>query len=685
MLDSRNPPLEPENASETSTRQRDVESESASSVTQSAWLQRTTSLKPVLLACISDTPEKLDSVLEAAKYEAQRMVAQLQSERRESSKIGSFLRSTTAWVDAKPDGAFRDALKRLDFSWRLPGDGNQPEQIDNILALTRDVFTDLRKRLDVLSHQAFGDDAQFLKEKMAGDIDGLIDILGRAAYDDSGIDRVKKVAVTSATLTLTALPMAFAYYSAPTSYYYLGALAGAYSRTLLQAIGLILNAGTTNQMIWEHVKERHVVWAVPSALFGVQAFMAAAAGDLHDEGLAEKAEHALKISESIAFLTAAGVAEGAIFLFSNHPETFHKYLIQPIKEVPHALFRKQASSAARFARGDFSIPADYGEQVKHIRDTFKFGSGLLEAVTLPAAEMNRLGDLSATQAAIMNELNNKLSELTNNLDQFVGDIKAQVRSISEQERGTKRKVGVALATAGAILGTVSSMAAWRVPALLVDYIPYYVAAEILLIVRIYQDHVPAKELARLFGTYFGGTTLGVPFAMANLITLFSFGDGAFDITSVEHGVTPKNATSRIPHPSPAVAKHPGIHILDGKVNFGIFVGVTILLTLLAAGRIGDWLSSLVLAIMKEKTAADPEAAIGVAEFEAVFAAAVQSDSAQATHDTAAPVSTASIEEVDEGDEPSAEAPDLSGDSSSSEFPAAADVASHPDDRETRHD
>jgi hypothetical protein len=151
---------------------------------------------------------------------------------------------------------------------------------------------------------------------------------------------------------------------------------------------------------------------------------------------------------------------------------------------------------------------------------------------------------------------------------------------------------------GAALGAISVLAAIKVPALLTDYIPYYAATELLLVVQSNKDTHTAEDLARTFGSYFGGAVLGLPGDLGNVFTTnLESGEGLWDI------VAPNN-NSITHHPSLAATNHPAIHAADGKVNFGVYVAYTVLTSLYAGGKAGEYISDQVIRLMRKTVELD---------------------------------------------------------------------------------
>jgi hypothetical protein len=224
-----------------------------------AWIHERRPLPHNLLNDIIESPELMNTVIEMAKQRAKEQAEAMRPSYPDDNLLTSTLRYSAAAIDAKHSQRFRETLRVLEL-----GDENDaPLTLDFV----RDVFTSLKTQVDELGPKVgleLTPDLVFMKKKAAGDIDALIASIGLTAYDKTGTQRGLAVAAVAATLLIGVVPFSYAYYTEPTSFYYLGGLASAYSRTLMLATGLAANPSTTLGMVLDHAKERELIWAMPS-------------------------------------------------------------------------------------------------------------------------------------------------------------------------------------------------------------------------------------------------------------------------------------------------------------------------------------------------------------------------------------------------------------------------------------
>ena len=611
------------------------------------WLDSAKPIDEGWLNQITSSSDMLTAVIDAAKQRASDQAESLRPRYDGDSAVTSVLRNSSAWTDSKHSAEFRNTLQRLEL-YDDQG-GNAPLTLD----FARDVFTTLQGQIDSLGQDNDGlqinrADLDFMKQKATRDINALVKSIGLTAYDKVGVDRAQAVAAVASTLLVGVLPFAYAYYSDPTAFFYLGSLAGAYSRTLMLATGLMRNPATSKEQVLEHVKERQLIWAMPALFYSVPAYMHAFAGDHPgDQAARHVADKATAISKSIGFLAAVGIAESLIFMATNHPDWVNRGVTKTGQWINSAV-GKPPSQNARFQSGDMRIPtpgADeatpqpgYVDKIEAIRSTVRLGAGLTQsmfeasskwqgqltadqrAAAKDARERQNRGEpLSAGQQALLTETNahleklgesekalltqarQSMGQLSDTLDLFVGGIKAAVPMISPEQKREKQLVGTALIVAGAVLGVTTSLAALRTPALLTDYIPYYLATELLLATQMSKDTLTRENVARTFGSYFGGTTIALPTSAGNLVTNVGFKEGLWDIVSRTQG--PSTA-----HPSLPVTHHPDMHGADGRINFGVFVAYNVLTALWAGGKAGEYISTKVIDAMTQAVELDNDLA-----------------------------------------------------------------------------
>jgi hypothetical protein len=375
-----------------------------------------------------------------------------------------------------------------------------------------------------------------------------------------------------------------------------------YSYTLLQTCGQLANPSTTGAMVMKATEERQVIWMLPAVLYGVQTgYEAFANYDTSDEAAAAKAKALAKLAASPKFLAGAGLAEGLIFLYINNSGGVNDRIFNPIWQGLRTAVGAGPSDSAKLARGDMVVEENDGNAGKlaKIRDTFQLATRLSQVPTKASEVWDEVDTLGVSTKQLLSEKNDPIDKFSNTLESLIGRIKEESALLTAEDKSEKRKVGLALMAAGSALGIVVSLGAAKVPALLTDYAPYFITAVLNQAMMMNRDTVDVNELARSFGSYFGEPTLTAPFAIANLISLFATGDGLFDI------VSSGNSTEPSP-PTLAAANTPGVHILDGKLNFGVAVGVALLLSLTVGDKPGTFIAQQVLARMRS-SAAEPQA------------------------------------------------------------------------------
>ncbi len=220
----------------------------------------------------------MNGVLSAALAQSQTAYDALIEQRGQGtlSQLNSALRWTTAYTDVTHSPDFRALLGHLEIPHDIGPDDHQ-----RVLDAIRDTFQALAQKANDLERPADGNqaDLDFIKDKITRESQALIRSTGAVAYGETGGKRLGKVALTAATLTVTAAPFAYAYYSNPTAWFYILGLSGAYLRTALLALGMMGAAGTTNRAIWQHVNERQLIWALPALFYSAQQYIITNAND----------------------------------------------------------------------------------------------------------------------------------------------------------------------------------------------------------------------------------------------------------------------------------------------------------------------------------------------------------------------------------------------------------------------
>jgi hypothetical protein len=573
-----------------------------------AWLNSAAAIDLWKLT-LEGSPKLRREILAAVRQSTEEKIDELLQPRRGESGFLSLLRSTTAYNDIKGDQAVREALKSVEF--HFAGEGEQPA---NLMDITRNAFLTVSNEIAQLTENDLGAHADFLKEKMIGDIDRLAHTLSRTAYDQTGGDRTAVVATVLSSMLMTTLPFAFAMVSVPTAWFYLSNLSAAYARTLCQTIGLAKNPGTSHGMTWKLVRERHLIWGIPSIAFGIPTFTAAAAregnGGLEtgtpeqtkkQENLVAAATKLIHGFENPGVLTVIGLAEFAIFAGTNHPDVAKK-LARAIGNMFHSQKSLESSPEHLFASGQLGAAQPLSNNLANVRDDFLTAAEFLNLYRGMGKRFIDENETSYSETAIFAEVDKDLSQLRTTMEKILGQL-GQLTLLDQDDLNQKRSIVGPFLIVGAVLAAVSCVAVRKFLPLLADYVPFYIATELLIGIKAFDQTTTPSELARIFGSYFGGTVLGIPFSATNLAFTEAYGAGAFDFVK-EDGYPAKNATDAQGFPILSDVENAGKYSANG-ISFGVGTALQILLTLAFAGSIGSFIAMLSLKMM-EKKAETPE-------------------------------------------------------------------------------
>jgi hypothetical protein len=285
---------------------------------------------------------------------------------------------------------------------------------------------------------------------------------------------------------------------------------------------------------------------LPAAFYSIQQYMITYA---HDHPANEEASRLQKVAEAIitntGFLAGVGIAEFGLFAGTNHPDA--------VRWLWRKISRK--SKSARLAKGQTLAVADAGT-ADDLRKYFKAGSTLIDVYAAAAEEWTADGErMSDAERQNLKEMRVDMAQLGGTLELVIGgvtkpiaiadggdDEEAQHKSIIQRatdftvgagkavwnmpqairdlpaEQKAKIAVGLLLSALGAVLGLLSSLGAIRIAALLTDYIPYYLASVLLIVIMMFMDSFVTADLARTFGSYFGGTMIGLIPSIINLVS-----------------------------------------------------------------------------------------------------------------------------------------------------------------------
>ncbi|SNB73294.1 hypothetical protein SAMN07250955_110105 [Arboricoccus pini] len=564
-----------------------------------AWLAQVNGIDAALLSAYMRDPRGL---IERARAEA---AAAIVPPDRPASRAGRFWQGTTLYTDLIASKDFRAQLQRLEIDL---GTAENPEP-RNLLATMRDALQQLQ---DLVTGVLESDDPDvlFAKEQIKAQAQQTISDLGSIAYDRPLKERVLPIMGNVASLATAAMPFAYASYTKPASWFYTGALAGAYARTLAQMGGLVFNPALSIRLVKNNFRDRHLIWFLPAVFYAAQTFLKAASDDRPDNApLQGHADQAIAVNESVWWPAVVGVAEFGLFLYANFPDEYQKFKDWTALKFAGATGRSDPATLGDIRRwltekairrdrlhgGTVQLPdgqVDDGRQrydlAELIQNDFKLASGLWSVVRAARETYEMGGRIGDAESQLLDEVGSGLQRMGQMLEPLVENILGHVKLIDDDEKRVKKITGIGLLVTSATVGAVNSLGAIRIPALLSDYIPYYLTAFLVILGKLHDNSQGVDSVIRTFGLYNGGSLLGVPPSVVNLAFEFAFNEGAFDLVASELPVgLPANATHTTTVPSRQITRHPELHPGDGAVGFGLLAAYQILTVMLASGRMGE--------------------------------------------------------------------------------------------------
>jgi hypothetical protein len=568
-----------------------------------AWLQAVTQVDPQLLLRYARDP---DAVIEAARAAARDTIVPPEK----PAGLNRLWKGTTMYTDLISSSDFRAQLRRLEFDGSADADVSDPQ---NVLSTMRDVFAQMRAMVGDLGDDT-DPDLVFAKKQVTDQVDQLVSDLGTIAYDRTFRERLGVVAGTAASFALIPLPFVYSNETRPASWLYTGALGGAYARTVTQMTGLLLNPALNARLWKNNFRDRHLIWFLPAVFYATQAFIKAYA-DEHPENTAiqDPAQSAIDVNESKWFPAIVATAEFALFMASNFPDQYQQMKDWAWRktageqgrndpETLNFLRRWLANDAVRMAHlnsGGVTVPGDDADSPGLIRDHYKFASGLWSVVRTARERYEEGGRIGDAESQLLDQVGSGIQKIGELLDPLIKNVMAQVELITPEEQRAKKIAAPGLLGAAALIGTVNSLGAIRIPALLSDYIPYYVTAWFVELARLRDNSMNVESAIRTFGSYLGGSLVGTIPSIINLAFEFAFHEGAFDLVTTERPEgLPANATFTLDTPSLLITQHPDLHVADGKVNFALYTAYQMLTYLLISGRMGEAVSASTLWLMR---------------------------------------------------------------------------------------
>ncbi|WP_416067394.1 hypothetical protein ACK9YZ_31435 [Rhizobium sp. ZK1] len=567
-------------------------------VSHLVWLRQTNGAAfPKLLEQAKGSPDFTRKILSAVKTATLRELDVL------NNTPKPHLSWTTLYKEGRSADTIRQRIKDMDAT--IAGDDGSEQVTFNVLDVTRDALINLKEEIAAYAGGA-EENEQFLINKLDSSIENVLDAIGRTAYDRPARDRVltSGVAIISSA-ALVAVPMLFIYYSVPAAWYFLASFIAPTARTLVQLYSYGMNGGTSGTQYWNLTHERLLTWAMPSILFAKPVFDAARASDNPDDpGLRAAAEKSHKDTAEVAFTIAMGALQFGILFLSN--ESLRNSTTGMAKRVL-GVGQQAQDLQIELARRD----GENGSQT--VTDAYELANDLVRILQDFGADLNKGGHSPNSENAIFAELDRMVGQMRQVAEKALVDLPVSAAVAPPSKDTSSKKSAFATYTAlNLLLGGISVASVSKTPALVPDYVAYYGFVEWLLTQQtFFNEASPATELDRLFGSYLGGTVLGTPIALANLLSIFLSPSriGLFDVAQ-EDGYTSKNAMDpMIKRPAPSrLEPNDSWHYGNG---LGQFIGATafnLVTTLMMSGEIGRWIADFASSRAKNAATTDVEAA-----------------------------------------------------------------------------
>lgn len=560
-------------------------------------------------------PQRVVSMIAAAKQrgEAQAAAVGVRPRYDNDGRITSELRDSSAAANMRESPQFRSLLRQLETF------ENGPRTLEAV----SDVFGQLEEvinRLGTNDGLQDTEDLRFMKKMASKDIRALRHSLSATAYDKSATARIAGAAGVTATLLSGALPFAYAYYS-QNPWYYIGALGRAYAQTIPILAGLARDGAVTSGMVGEAAATRHLPYTITPLLLGA-APLAQAVADAYPES--QSAQHAANVLHPImshpAYNAAVGFIAGLVYASANRPHHAAAWARAP-KEWYDRTFGGGPSQPTRFRSGAMRIEQptrpvrNHAErtlvdEIDTIRNLYRLGAGFLSTVDAVAdiwqgkGEEGRFQTLGAPQRAHHAETRKKTDRLGNTLDLIVGHVKDEVELISPREAEEKRKVTNMLHLAGLALASISTAGSYNHTdslALFLENFAYYFTAMVDVELEARDRATRTDDVSRKWASFFGGTSVNVPFSGLNAITenIYPRKEGIWDLVT-------RDPTAKFV-PDRPLTNHAWLHGFgtDGKINFAVYAGAVVLLTLHSGSAGGKKIADRVVTGMARR-AADAE-------------------------------------------------------------------------------
>ncbi len=520
------------------------------------------------------TDAELDILRDDAVIKVRQLVEGMQREDADAHWVmmttKRIVKGTTAYADISTSPEFLELLRDL-----RTGEG--PDAPTVLEALAGEIET--VKRLVNPPFSTLGAESPqslAMRSELNRISDNCASSVAALSIDRKGSERAGKVALIS---SMTTLPILAGYYHDPKSYFYLAQVAGAYSRTAAMATGLVRSPQTDNNVLWDHAKDRQILWCLPFFLFFATTF-----GPLIAPSFAEKAK---ELGHSKGLLIGlAGVAFG-IYTLLDHSTKLD--LVRKKIGITDAGTRE-------YARGELSLGQVEGtadDVEAKVLDSLKRINGYVNVINAAREEYKDEQPLSTTLAGQLLHVNKDVEDLKNNLALASDRIKEYLGELAESDEAEgatnkgKGRVSAALFAVAVVLSTVSSAAVSKEPLLLTDYAPYYVASLIRLGLEIKNPAYSAEDIEATFANLFGGALVGFPASAANVGLLYSKKQSWVDLSLDELFGNP-----------------------DGpKIGFGMFTAYLVLINLTLASKAGPYIATRVVALLKKSATPEQRAEI----------------------------------------------------------------------------
>ena len=522
-------------------------------------------------------------IMDHARRSAENDVKELLDGKGALQGLHKFWNNTTLASDTSSGKTYRKQLAALQV------DDEHPtltlKAIDDLLDV---IIVDIKKLTPDTK------EGIFVRDKLLNSAEQLKKTVHRTAFDNPDMNTLLTAALVLGTSLGSVLPFYAAIAGNPFGAYYLVALTNAYTRTIGLTIGMVLGSpALAGREIIAKDLQRHVTWeTTPIAFFIAYALLQASVNKGDEAG----ARAALGAADSGAVIAAAGVVALLAYLV---PE-FLPSISQLVNEKTASTFEK-SKMKDDLEKGRIKLQGQEDVQ-KSIHQNLEAVTTLVSSVDENRKSFKAAGGGSSyVEDQIMTHMRNDLYNLLHTFEQVrtVGPSNdGQVVNAPGSKAGDKKTLATSLAITGGAMGVVSSLSAIKSPALLSDYISYYVASTVLVAYSGVDPKTNEEDAQRVFINQFSGTAIGLPTVIPNTLTLLlpSLGEGVFDI--VKPDVTEIKPPLMGPIPALPGTQHPNLHPLNGAPNLALGIAYQFLTTAVFGTRAGPVVAKGFIASLK---------------------------------------------------------------------------------------